>query len=161
MTALAWFIILVIAGIICIGLEIFIPGGIIGTLGIVALFGAIYLAFAGDFMSLPGAIGTTMAILAATGFSIYAWLKYFPKSRMGKDIFLDATIEGSSSLDDGLKELLGAEGAADSALRPAGYALINGQKVDVVTEGNMIEKGEKVKVVKVEGSRVVVRGLES
>ena len=46
-----------------------------------------------------------------------------------------------------------------SHLRSSGSAVINGQRVDVVTEGAMIEKGSDIKVVAVEGLRVVVRVL--
>jgi membrane-bound serine protease (ClpP class) len=44
-------------------------------------------------------------------------------------------------------------------LRPSGTANINGQRVDVVTEGGLIERGTAVKVVAVEGSRIVVRAV--
>jgi membrane-bound serine protease (ClpP class) len=46
---------------------------------------------------------------------------------------------------------------AQSNLRPSGLALIDGKRIDVVTEGPMIERGTPVKVVAVEGMRVVVR----
>ena len=49
------------------------------------------------------------------------------------------------------------EGAALSALRPAGAAQIAGRRVDVVSEGTFIPAGAAVKVVSVEGARVVVR----
>jgi len=53
--------------------------------------------------------------------------------------------------------LLDQTGTALSALRPAGTAVINGKRVDVVTEGQMIDPGTPVRVVAVEGMRVVVR----
>ncbi len=52
---------------------------------------------------------------------------------------------------------LGKNGLAATVLRPAGSALINGEKVDVVTEGEFIESGTPVEVVRIEGVRVVVR----
>jgi membrane-bound serine protease (ClpP class) len=42
-------------------------------------------------------------------------------------------------------------------LRPSGNAAIGDRRVDVVTEGTMIDKGTPIRVVAVEGSRVVVR----
>jgi membrane-bound serine protease (ClpP class) len=54
-------------------------------------------------------------------------------------------------------ELLNQTGSALTNLRPAGTAIINDRRVDVVTEGAMIERGTPVKVVAVEGMRVVVR----
>jgi membrane-bound serine protease (ClpP class) len=35
------------------------------------------------------------------------------------------------------------------------------ERIDVVTEGGFINQGQKVKVVKVEGARIVVRELKS
>jgi membrane-bound serine protease (ClpP class) len=54
-------------------------------------------------------------------------------------------------------ELLNGTGVALSQLRPSGTATINGQRVDVVTEGGLIERGTAIKVVAVEGARIVVR----
>jgi membrane-bound serine protease (ClpP class) len=52
--------------------------------------------------------------------------------------------------------LLGATGVAETVLRPAGKGRFGDQLVDVVTEGDFITKGERIKIVTVDGSRVVV-----
>jgi membrane-bound serine protease (ClpP class) len=57
------------------------------------------------------------------------------------------------------KELAALAGQSLSTLLPARVALIDGQRVDVVTDGEFIEPETKVEVVAVEGSRVVVRSL--
>ena len=44
-----------------------------------------------------------------------------------------------------------------SVLRPAGLAEFDGERIDVVSEGSFIDRGVKIKVAKVEGTRVVVR----
>jgi len=46
-----------------------------------------------------------------------------------------------------------------SKLRPAGTIKLNGERVDAVSEGSFINKGQKVKVISVSGSRVVVRKI--
>ncbi|MBL9126358.1 MAG: hypothetical protein JNL97_01865, partial [Verrucomicrobiales bacterium] len=56
-------------------------------------------------------------------------------------------------------ELLNQSGSALTHLRPSGTALIGGRRVDVITEGSMVERGSPVRVVAVEGMRVVVRAL--
>ena len=60
-------------------------------------------------------------------------------------------------MDNTRTDLLGKSGVAKTALRPSGSALIEGERVDVVTEGNLIEAGTPLRVVAVEGLRVVVR----
>jgi membrane-bound serine protease (ClpP class) len=55
------------------------------------------------------------------------------------------------------RSLIGAAGFATSYLRPAGYAAINGQKVDVLTEGEFVAAGTPIVVTRVEGARIFVR----
>ncbi len=62
-------------------------------------------------------------------------------------------------LGRGLDALLGKEGSTKSDLHPGGIAVIDGRRVDVVTEGGMIAKGQSIRVIEVEGNRVVVRQL--
>ena len=54
-------------------------------------------------------------------------------------------------------ELLGKEGVTVSELRPAGIALINGRRTDVVTDGEFVAVDQVVEVIEVSGNRVVVR----
>ncbi|HEV3029325.1 MAG TPA: NfeD family protein [Planctomycetota bacterium] len=71
---------------------------------------------------------------------------------------LQTTLQGNSFAQN-YDGLLGKEGQAQTILRPAGIALIEGKKVDVVTAGENVEKGSRVKVTKVEGNRIVVRSV--
>ncbi len=64
--------------------------------------------------------------------------------------------DGYTSVIDKSK-FLGATGVCVTDLRPAGTININGEPVDVVTEGSFIKSGESVKVINVDGSRVLVR----
>jgi membrane-bound serine protease (ClpP class) len=52
---------------------------------------------------------------------------------------------------------LGKRGHATSPLRPAGIADIEGARVDVVSEGELIEPDTPVEVIRVDGNRIVVR----
>ncbi|MNV99452.1 hypothetical protein D3C71_1948180 [compost metagenome] len=65
------------------------------------------------------------------------------------------TEKGYSSVTE-RKELLGLEGTSLTPLRPAGTAVIGTERIDVVTEGGFIKADTLVKVIKVEGTRVVV-----
>lgn len=58
-----------------------------------------------------------------------------------------------------IRDYLGMEGVALTALRPAGAVKIGSERVDVVTEGDFISAGDRVKVIKVDGSSVIVRKL--
>jgi membrane-bound serine protease (ClpP class) len=87
-----------------------------------------------------------------------AYVKYFPGSGVAQ-VFISKRTVGDLQAEK--TELLDQVGIAQTNLRPSGTALINGQRVDVVTEGPLIERGARVKVVALEGLRVVVRAVET
>ena len=66
--------------------------------------------------------------------------------------------EGYTSVTD-KSRFLDAVGVCVTDLRPAGTILVNGEPVDVVTEGSFVKQGTEVKVINVDGSRVLVRSL--
>ncbi len=151
------FAVLLGAGLLLLGAEIFVPGGILGAFGGLLLLGAIIAGFP----AFPGyghfvAIG----ILFLVGIAIALWIKFFPHSRVGQAMTVSQDESDFSAVQDGLDNLVGAQGEAKSNLRPAGFAMINGHRVDVVTQGGMIDKGATITVVEVEGNRVVVKRSE-
>ena len=66
--------------------------------------------------------------------------------------------DGYTSVIDKSK-FLGAVGVCATDLRPAGTITIDGEPLDVVTEGSFVKAGERVKVINVDGSRVLVRQI--
>jgi membrane-bound ClpP family serine protease len=83
-------------------------------------------------------------------------VKFFPGIRLGR-VFVSKRVIGN--VDAEQPQLLHQSGVAHTPLRPSGTAVINGKRVDVITEGPFIERGAPIKVVAVEGVRVVVRAL--
>lgn len=67
--------------------------------------------------------------------------------------------EGFASAPEADRAWLGKRGTAASPLRPAGIADIEGERVDVVSDGEFLEPGEPITVVRVDGNRIVVRRL--
>lgn len=164
-------IILFIIGIILLLLEIFvIPGfAITGVIGIILIIGSIFLSLIGN--NLPfwdtGAVSKAIIQLSASllfaFILIYILAKFLPKS----SAFSRLVLSNEEKADQGfvsypsIKELVGMEGIALTTLRPAGSAEFNGQKYDVVADWEYIPKGNKVKVIRVEGIKVVVKELKS
>lgn len=153
MNSVTLLILLLAAGMLLIGAEIFVPGAVLGTLGGAALFGAVVVAFN---ISLQLGFYTAFGVLILTALTVFVWAKFFPKSSIGRKMTLeqDGTVFKSSASK---QELMGQSGTAHSELRPAGFAMIGGKRVDVVAEGGIIDRGAPITVIKVEGSRVVVR----
>lgn len=94
--------------------------------------------------------------------SIITLKKVSPESKLLGELTLkssETTSEGYSSGED-YSGLEGAEGKAITDLRPAGKALINEKQLDVTTGGNYIKKDSPLRVVKVDGIRILVEEME-
>lgn len=150
---------LIISGLMLVGAEVFVPGGILGFIGAILLFVAIIIGY-----NIYGpAVGTIIAglIIVLVMIVIILWVKFFPKTKIGQQMTVSNNLSESKATETGLNELLNKEGEAVSELRPGGFAKIDGKRVDVVTQGEMIEKGESVRVIEIKGNRVVVRRTEN
>lgn len=153
-------IILFIAGIILLTVEVFIPGfGLPGISGSVAILASIFLASA----SVEVALRTILIALFGSIILLILIFKYFTKSSLLSKIILfdkeDKELGYVGTRDYG--NFIGKRGTTLTPLRPAGSALIEGNRVDVVTEGNFIPVNTTIEVVKVEGTRIVVKITEN
>ena len=151
-------IILIAVGVFLVLLEVVIPGGVVGSLGALCLVGAIAYAFVQSAMlGISVAVGSVIFFLIA----FWIWLKYLHKIPIAKDIFLHADGRDWHGTDPATQEFLGKTGIAQTTLRPSGFATIDEERVDVVTEGEMIAEGVAIKVIEVEGNRIVVAAADS
>lgn len=167
-----WEIILFFFGIILIVVEIFVlPGfGIPGIIGITLLVFSLGASLVGnvglDFPALEymNRAIWTMAITLILGIlMIFSLSKYLPQNRMfSKLILVDSTSkdEGYTSARS-QDSLTGKEGVTLTPLRPSGIALIDENRVDVVSQGDFVENGARIKVVNTSSSRVMVRRIPS
>jgi membrane-bound serine protease (ClpP class) len=143
---------LLLIGILLLLAETVLPGMIAGVLGFLCLIGSVATAYArlGSQTGNYFLLGVLVLLLGGT----VLWLRIFPETRFAR-IFISHKSVGDLGVEK--PALLHQTGTALSHLRPSGMALINGQRVDVVTEGAMIDKGTLIKVVALEGLRVIVR----
>ncbi len=159
-------IILFVVGLVLILLEIFvIPGfGITGISGIIMVVVSLFLALTGTNLPYVDTNLISLAIIqlsaALTGalFLVFILAKFLPKTSTFSRLILaeaEKTNKGFVSANK-ISKITGKEGVALTTLRPAGIAEIDGKRIDVVTEGDYIDKGEKVVVKSSEGIKVVV-----
>ena len=146
--------ILIAVGLILLFLETILPGLIAGFLGLCALFAAIVYSYI-EFDIKTGNT-TLLIVLALLVVGTLLWVKFFPESAVAR-MFVSRRQIGTVGAEK--PELLDQSGVALTPLRPAGTAVINDKRVDVVTEGGFIDKGTPVRVVAIEGLRVVVRAV--
>lgn len=153
-------IILLILGIVLIIAELFVPGGIVGLLGIGAVTGALFMS-ANDMGHMAMSIG--IAVLA----SIVVSVILFKTIGIEKGFFRHVILNDSTSTEKGYisshnrLELIGLEGKALTPLRPSGTGLFDEERLDVVSEGAYVASGAMIKIVKTEGSRIVVREVNN
>ncbi|NMA14174.1 MAG: hypothetical protein GX930_02930 [Clostridia bacterium] len=154
-------VLLFLIGIILLLVEAFlIPGfGFAGIGGIIAVAGSIILASPSieqAAISLIIAIILSVVLLAVS-------FKFVKTRKVWSRLVLGVKQEkglGYVAPERELEGLLGKQGVAVTPLRPSGTAKIEGDPIDVVTEGGFIPREAQVKVVKVEGTRIVVREIK-
>nr|WP_239586625.1 nodulation protein NfeD [Shouchella xiaoxiensis] len=152
-------LILVVVGVILLGIEMIAPGfGIFGLLGIGLIIAGLFMAsFSTTVMVFSVGIALFLTIAAAIILFVFfgdkgPWKRLVLQAQTTSD---EGYVTNETEVD-----LIGQTGKALSILRPAGVALINDKRLDVVSEGSYIEQGRMVKVVYTSGSRIVVRELE-
>ncbi len=145
---------LYIIGLTAIAIELFIPGAIVGICGTGCVITSIIFAYL-HVSNLLGHILLGIGICFIPIFFI-TWYKLLTKT-----FAVNASEEGFSSSKNKLEDLISAEGVAITTLRPSGTVIINGGKVDVVSEGEMILKNTKIKVIDVKGNRIVVKPVKT
>jgi membrane-bound serine protease (ClpP class) len=145
---------LILAGGALLLLETVLPGMIAGLIG----FGCLVAGVALAYMNFDARTGNLVLLLVVSGLvaGTLCWMKFFPESRIAR-VFISQKTVGEIGTEK--PELLDQTGTALTTLRPSGTAVIDGKRVDVVTEGSLIERGATVKVVAVEGMRVIVRAV--
>jgi membrane-bound ClpP family serine protease len=145
-------------GLILMIIEIFHPGfGVFGVFGGILLIAGIVLTAT----SLIEALVMLIVILTVLGFMLAIAIQSASKGRLSKILVLHSEQKREQGYvgTEELNYFLNAEGEAITILRPAGTVDFNGVKLDVVTEGGFISQGERVKVIKVQGRRIVVRKI--
>lgn len=169
--------ILLLLGLLLLFVELFVlPGfGFAGVLGIVLIVASVtvtllehsitsphfsYMVGWSDVMMALGRTLLAMIVGACGAIALPFLLPITANTPVGAWLFLRESEDkslGYHSAEDNLERFLGKTGVAQTTLRPAGIAEIEGNRVDVVSQGGYIESDTPVKVIKVEGRRIVVQ----
>lgn len=160
---------LMMLGVALLAVEIFVlPGfGVTGIAGILCIAIALVLMMADK---VPGSlwmpsweqlhIALAKLMGAAVGAVILGFFigKFLPKTTLWKQMELSPAAITAPDQPTGFvpASLVGATGVTETMLRPSGKARIDGKLVDVVTQGDIIEKGQRVKVIEAHGAQVIV-----
>lgn len=143
---------------------IFITGfGLAGVAGILAILAGLILSMIGPGDTPQFILMTTGRVVSSIVLALVAslvFMRFLPRMPFGRKLILETSLgagQGFESVPASDHALMGKTGRATTPLRPAGIADIQGERIDVVSEGELIDAGEGVRVVRVDGNRVVVR----
>ncbi|WP_176012895.1 nodulation protein NfeD [Victivallis sp. Marseille-Q1083] len=156
-------IVIFFVGLLLLLLEIFvIPGfGIVGILGGGCMIISFCLAFGWEQL-LFGSQVVAVSLLVALGIIIALIVYVLPKSRLLNPL----TLKTNENSSDGYvsveadNTLIGKVGQVAAQLRPAGVIVIGDKRYDAVSDGELIEAGSNVVVIKCNGFQLVVKRIK-
>jgi len=163
MTPLIWCIIILAIGLGLVFLEMFIPSaGVLSVLAAIAVLTSIVLAFVNCGPN-TGAIFTVVGVILVPAV-IAAALRLYPQTPFGRRILAtppkpDEVEPKHDRTPDG-QPLKGQIGKAKTPLLPGGSVKIDGTTYNALSEGEPIDPGDIVLVVRVEGRTLVVRKVD-
>lgn len=144
-------------GIALLVIEIFLPGfGVPGICGLILEGIAIY--FTATRHGASAALILTAVVLVITALTIFLAFRSATKGRLSKTALI--LNETEQAITSSLPELNpGDEGIAVTPLRPSGTVVFGEHRMDAMTEGDFIQKDQKVRILRIEGTRIIVRSV--
>ena len=181
-------LLLFLIGLALLALELLvIPGfGVAGIAGILCVVAALGMAMVE--LELPWDVSFDLGYLQEAarivitrvgvaslliGIGIVILFRYLPDSAMASFLVFKPKAAGGgpdphaglgaeapgASLPKSYRHMVGKRGRAETVLRPSGKAVIDGERLDVLTDGQWVDAGTEVEVVRVDGARIVVAAV--
>ena len=157
---------ILLCGVIGVGLlvvEAFMPGfGLPGISGIILQ--VVSVAVTGVEHGPVAPLGATLIVLSVDAIAISLALHSATKGKLSKSKLILRDTESNEAgyrSNEDMEVFLGKEGTTITVLRPTGMAEFDGVRLNVVSEGEFVQNGVKVRIVDVEGSRILVRTVEA
>lgn len=146
-------IFMLVVGFALVVFEMYIPGfGLPGISGVILLIGGIAVMRPTPLIAACMALG----ILLLLGVALAICMRSASKGRFANSRFVLKDTSNVESEKPDLSGLIGREGVTHTVLRPAGMADFDGVKLNVVSDGEFIDTGEKVRIMRIDGNRILV-----
>jgi len=151
-------LVLIVIGMILITIEMIIPGfGAAGISGGIALIAGLIIGSEG---SLPGAMFSLLIVVVLLAIIAILIFKSAIRGKLSKSpVVLNTAIDAASTelTQKEAAELVGKTGRTLTSLRPSGIAMIDGRRMDVVSDAEFIDKDTEVVVIEVDGVKITVK----
>lgn len=153
-------VLLFVIGILCILAEVIVPGGILGGIGALFMFGGCVVAFM-RFDTAGGLAAVGVALLVTIS-ALVLEFKLLPKTKLGRRAFLENEITGSSSMyGQDARDLIGKPAEALTRLSPSGYVRIDGNRYEAFSQSGQVDPGTELRVVGSDNFRLIVTTIQS
>lgn len=149
---LASIVAMIVFGFILIVIEIFItPGFIVGVLGV------IIVAIGIGYTYKEYGVENGNITLVVSSFLMVSGILFAFKQGVWSRLAIKDEIKGKAANLNNDAVNVGDLGVAISSLRPSGMALINGQRVEVHSESEMLLAHDNIEVIKKINNRIIVK----
>ncbi len=148
---------LILLGILCVILELFIPGGIVGAIGAILILFTVFFGTAGAVEFI-----IVLSIIAfVTGILLFSLYQLIPKENIRESVVLKSDLSNEEGFSAGrdMSSYAGEIGVTESILRPVGKIDIKGEILDATAQNTMIDSGVQVKVIDVKENKLIVKEI--
>ena len=154
-------VICLVVGIALMVVEAFMPGfGLPGISGIVLEIVAIAITWMNH--GPVAALGVTLVILSIIAIAVSVSLRSAAKGKLSKSKIILHDTENNAAgyrATEDMEVFLGREGVTTTVLRPTGIAEFDGVRLNVVSEGDFVQAGTPVQIIRIDGARILVRTI--
>jgi membrane-bound ClpP family serine protease len=148
-------VLLFVLGILFLAVEVFVPGGIVGSVGALMLLVGSALSFR-EFGTAGGLL-TLLAAVAVGGLAMFLEFRVLPKTRVGRRMFLDTEIKAvATTVGADAKTLVGQSAEAVTMLSPTGYVRVAGRRYEAYCQSGQVPAGTELKIVGADNFRLIV-----
>jgi len=160
MDPIYWAVILLVVGLLLVLLEFLIPSsGILGVLAAISICSGIIMAF-NERGALVGMVFVAITVVSIPILFV-AGFKILPHTPIGRQL-ISETPSSDEVISDmatrrNMREMIGWIGRSTSPMLPSGSIEVEGQTLDAVSQGMAIDANKPVKIIDVQGTRIIVR----
>jgi membrane-bound ClpP family serine protease len=147
-------ILLFLIGILFLVVEVFMPGAILGILGVAAMIAGSVLSF--NLFGIGGGLVASAVAAALLGLALYLEFVLLPKTKLGGKLFVKSTVSSTSQAPVGSDDMIGREAEALTTLAPSGVVAVDGKRYEAFCRTGHAPKGARLLISGRDNFRLIV-----
>lgn len=152
-------VLLILSGLLLLFFEVFIPGGVLGTLGVLCFLAASIIGYR-DYGLFEGLGIFAMSVFVTVAFFVFEF-KILTKTPLGKSFFLKEKVKERNAFQSPQDDIVGVLCEAQTDLSPTGIILLDGKPYEAKSQDGFIKKGTQLKVVGKQSFHILVSNIKS